>query len=95
MINEEVIDKKCIEVWGESEQIRQTIEECAELIVKLAKWKREVNGSTPIEICNEIADVEIMCKQMRLIFDFDDKVDKFKEIKLLGLEARLKEAQNG
>jgi len=89
-MDEEEINKKCIAIWGENEQIRQTIEECAELIVQLAKYGRNINSSTGVQICDEIADVEIMCQQMRLIFDpLNVAVDKIKDIKLLSLERRL------
>jgi len=55
--------------WGVNSQLGIAIEECAELIVKIAKSGREVNGSTDKEICDEIADVEIMMKQLRLIYN--------------------------
>ena len=56
-----------------------TIEECAELIVVLAKANRNINGSTYEEITEELADVLIMIKQMELLFL---NLEKVKEIKL-------------
>lgn len=90
MQSEEEIGHACIAMWGQQEQIRQTIEECAELIVKLAKYGRDVNGSNETQICEEIADVEIMCKQMRLIFN-SDVIDNIKTQKLIRLSFRLAE----
>jgi hypothetical protein len=86
---EERIGKECIRQWGIGSQIGIAIEECSELITVLAKWGREVNGSSEHMICDEIADVEIMCKQLRLMFN-SDKVDRIKQIKLERLKERLK-----
>ena len=93
MVTEEQVGVKCLMLWGEKDQIRQTMEECAELIVKLAKYKRNVNGSTKEQIAEEIADVEIMCKQMRIVFS-NELVDSFKIQKLAKLNERVdKESQ--
>jgi hypothetical protein len=89
-ITEEEIATKCIELWGKQDQIRQSIEELSELIVVLAKWGRNVNGSSEHMICDEIADVEIMCKQLRLIFN-SNKVDCLKKVKLERLYERVDE----
>ena len=88
MVNEFDIGKKCIELWGESDQIRQTVEECAELITVLAKYGRNVNGSTKEEICEEIADVEIMINQMKIVFD-NSLIDSYKQMKLARLNKRV------
>ena len=88
MIKEEEIAKKCIELWGNKDQIRQCIEECSELITVLAKYGRNVNGSTDDDIVTEIADVEIMCKQMRLIFG-EHRTSIEKQAKLEKLNTRV------
>ena len=93
MVTEKEVGVKCLMLWGEQDQIRQTVEECAELIVKLSKYNRNVNGSTKEQIAEEIADVEIMCNQMRIVFD-NDLVDSFKIQKLARLNERVdKESQ--
>ena len=73
---------EAIELWGEDAQILKCVEECTELaLVLLHAWRNK----TDIEdIASEIADVEIMCVQMRLIFDNEiiDRVKKFKWIRL-------------
>ena len=93
MATEEDIGVRCIIAWGEKDQIRQTIEECSELITKLAKYGRNVNGSTKEQIAEEIADVEIMCKQMRIIFD-SELIDSIKYQKLSRLNERLNQEVN-
>lgn len=64
----EEIYKKALGKWKADAQIKMTIEECAELIVVLVKSKRITNGSTIPEIVDELADVQIMINQMKLIF---------------------------
>ena len=88
MVTEQEIGVKCIMLWGESDQIRQTVEECAELITVLAKYGRNVNGSTKEQICEELADVEIMLNQMKIIFD-KDMIQSFKNLKLARLNERV------
>jgi NTP pyrophosphatase (non-canonical NTP hydrolase) len=58
--------KKAIDTYGEEPQIRQCMEECAELISALADYaeSEEMNTDNLIE---EMADVLIMCKQVELI----------------------------
>lgn len=63
------------------------IEEMSELITALAKYKRNINGSTVEGIIEEIVDVEIMLQQLKLIFIKDNP--KYAEIKHTKLE-RLK-----
>ena len=58
--------KKAIETYGEEPQIRQCMEECAELISALADYaeSEEMNTDNLIE---EMADVLITCKQVEII----------------------------
>ena len=88
MNDEKVIADECIRKWGVNSQLGIAIEECAELIVKIIKRSREVNGSSDYDICNEIADVEIMMFQLRQIYD-NKIIDEIKEKKLKRLKERL------
>lgn len=73
--------------WGLYSQIDMCIEEMSELMKELLKYKR---GNVNIEeICEEIADVEITIGQMKLIFNNENKVDKYMEEKLIRLEERI------
>ena len=66
-----------LDKWGLAAQAGQTIEECAELIVALQKHiNRKPSQDTMEGIVDEIADVEMMLAQMRLVFGVDD--DAFK-----------------
>lgn len=56
-------------------------EECAELIKAINKlWRFPLDDDTKLNVIEEIADVEIMMEQMRLIFGGED-IDKVKAAK--------------
>lgn len=86
--NEEVIDEReiCIKAltkWGEGAQIAMVFEEMAELQKELCKHLKgkKVTG----HIAEEIADVEIMLDQMKLLFDIEKLVESNKRYKLARL----------
>ena len=59
--------------WGLNAQVGQTVEECAELIVALQKYVNRTPQPESVDnILDEIADVEMMLAQMRLVFNIDD-----------------------
>lgn len=67
---EESIFQDAIKEFGEAAQVTMVFEEMAELQKELCKWTR--NGESVAathHIAEEIADVEIMLDQMKLIFD--------------------------
>ena len=67
------------------------IEEMSELTKELCKHRR---GRDNVEaIAEEIADVEIMLRQMVMLFDCADKVDEFRRYKLERLAGRIKEVK--
>lgn len=75
--------KKAIAKYGEYAQLDMVIEEMAELTQAISKFKR--NESHNVE--EEVADVEIMLQQVRLMSIFNaKKIDEIKEQKLKKLE---------
>ena len=66
------IMQTALDQWGLNAQVGQTIEECAELIVVLQKYINRTERPTIDEILDEIADVEMMLAQMRLVLGIDD-----------------------
>jgi NTP pyrophosphatase (non-canonical NTP hydrolase) len=81
--------KDALKYWGFKAQIEQTQEECAELIVVLNKFfNRKLSHISLNDVASEIADVEIMCQQMRIIVG-DDKVDEYRVAKQINLEREL------
>lgn len=76
--------------WGPEAQIHLAQEELAELIVRLSQSVRR--RCHVDEVAEEIADVEIMCSQLRLIFG-DARVDEIKKAKLQRLRDRINESK--
>ncbi|MCL2873926.1 MAG: hypothetical protein FWE29_03230 [Defluviitaleaceae bacterium] len=67
------IMQTALDQWGLNAQVGQTVEECAELIVALQKYINRTPQPGMIEnILDEIADVEMMLAQMRLVLDIGD-----------------------
>lgn len=87
--------KQAIEEWGSNSQMDMVIEECAELIKAINKFKRSPSAANMNELCGEVADVEIMCQQVRLMVNKDALIDKIKEEKLDRLRARLDKLKEG
>lgn len=77
---EKEILHKAINTFGANQQIIKAMEELGELNTALARYfnkdKIDLNN-----IYEEIADVEIMCSQLRLIF-YNYVIDHCKEMKL-------------
>ena len=65
------IMQTALDQWGVNAQVGQTVEECAELIVALQKYVIRKKATTE-DILDEIADVEMMLAQMRLVLGIDD-----------------------
>ena len=79
----EQVFKQSIEIYGNEAQSRQAMEECAELIQAVNKMLRyEDRPAEPEYYANlveEIADVEIMLYQLKVMFNVsDDEVFKVK-----------------
>lgn len=77
--------KKILKYYGEGHQVHKLIEEMAELTVALLKGDVK-------NIHEELADVEIMLEQIKLM-KFCDK-QKIEIIKLLKLNRQLKRIEN-
>lgn len=94
--NGDEICRKALEAFGKAAQITMVFEEMAELQDVLCKFLRgRVDASTSTHIAEEIADVEIMLRQMAILFDCSFTVDKFRRYKLERLAERIKEAKYG
>lgn len=64
-LDDEIV-RGAVNNFGVSSQIDMAIEECAELINALQKFRRHRVGAP--EVVTEIADVQIMCAQLEYIF---------------------------
>lgn len=79
--------RRAIDVWGERPQVLMLAEEASELAVAALHFLRGRPGSID-GLAEEIADVEIMCAQIRTIVG-DEWVDKHRRLKLERLRGRL------
>lgn len=94
-----LIIEAAIAKLGEENQMRQTQEELAELIVAINKYERAIkNDGCPShiaysrkEVINEMADVLIMLDAIKNILDIqDEEIEHFRAFKLNRLLDRLK-----
>lgn len=84
------IYKEAIDLWGFDVQIDIMIEECAELIKALSKFKRygmDINFDTD-SVIEELADVEIMVNQMKTVFG-EKRFEELKGDKIMELLQRM------
>lgn len=90
-----VLANKALKKWGDEPQIRQTMEECAELIVALNKSMRDIEDSEAVRynILEEMADVTIMLEQMKKIFDRGGEFDHALQSKMDKLSSYLREQE--
>ena len=61
----ETIYQQAIDTFGQESQFKKALEELAELSVKIAHFQD--GKCTAADVAGEIADVEIMCEQLRLM----------------------------
>ncbi len=83
---EQRICEAAVEEWSYESQMLQAIEELSELQRAITRAIRAPADRDNLH--EEIADVEIMLMQLRLIFD-PKEIDEWKESKLERLERRL------
>lgn len=88
--------ERVITANGMNKQLDIAIEELSELIQAICKIKRRdslSNESFAVKgnLAEEMADVEIVLAELKLMFDNEDDVKEWKNYKLDRLEKRLKE----
>lgn len=80
--------RRAIEKYGEDAQLWMVIEEMSELAKEICKYQR--GKRSPVDIADEIADVEIMLEQATMIFGVDDLVRKHMDQKVERLKERVR-----
>lgn len=83
------IYEKAVIKFGKTPQLIMAMEEMSELIQALSKDIRGKHNEN--NISEEIADVEIMLAQLKIIYQNDAEVKKWKTDKLFRLQARIEE----
>lgn len=86
----QVVVEKAIEIFGQEHQIRMAQEELAELITALNHKLRGRKAN----VDEEMADVMITIKQLFLIFDNENKVQKHIDKKIKRLSEILAEKKS-
>lgn len=79
--------REAIKTYGEDMQKNVAIEEMAELTKEICKGKRGLSGK--LQMAEEIADVEIMLEQLKVMYDLHEQVGEFKARKICRLASRL------
>ena len=86
--------RQALQRWGDRNQIAKAAEEASELSAAILRYLSpgswESGKNMQLAVIEELADVEIMLKQMRLVFG-DQPIDAAKRQKLERLEGRLEE----
>ena len=90
---------KAIQRYGHTNQMVKAIEEMGELTRALSRQLTAESATEMLKarsgIVEEIADVEIMLEQLKMIFDIKPaEIEKEKEFKLVRLNARVDEDNN-
>ena len=84
MANEDIL-RIAIKKYGIPSQERQTVEECSELILAISHKQRGREHN----LIEEIADIEIMLEQLKIINDCHDNVEAVKQLKIKRLFRRV------
>jgi hypothetical protein len=94
MGNEKILTtyEKAVNGFGCRTQAIKATEELAELSIELARYALDDTRYSREKVLEEIADVEIMLKQLKIIFDFSpDELIDMKCLKVAKLEMYLQE----
>lgn len=76
VINTTALYTKAILLFGKKNQTDMAIEEMSELTKALLKYRRNPCVEKRVAILEEIADVQIMLDQLRIMYDMDDDVNR-------------------
>lgn len=87
--SETEVFKKAIETYGEANQIVVLFEEMSELTKEVCKSIRFNKDKYRNHIAEEIADVEIMLEQAKLVYGVDDDVEMWRLDKVVRLREQL------
>lgn len=86
-ISEAEVLQRALDTYGSTLQIAMVFEEMSELQKELCKYLR--GKCSPASIAEEIADVEIMLEQMKMLFCCTDDVRNERRRKVERLKERL------
>jgi len=84
-MNESEIYQEAVKKWGNRSQSDLMIEECSELTQAIIKYRRGIVDKD--RVVSEMADVQIMLNQMKVIVGDDSLFEKWMAVKLSRLES--------
>lgn len=84
---EEMVFRAALDTWGVEAQMKKMVEELGELIVAAAKTLNQADNAG--NLTEEMADVEIMLEQIKLVFNTQAAIREWREMKLERLAGRL------
>ena len=88
------IYKKAIKLWGIDSQMMMAVEEASELIKAICKLRRTgVTAEVVNDLAEEMADMEIMLDQLKIMFCLTEGVKEWKNHKVERLSQTIKEAE--
>ena len=76
-----------LQEWGTQSQLDMVIEECAELIDAIQKWRRRRVDAT--KVLEEAVDVQLCLEQLKIILDAPILFEKIRQDKLKRLDKLL------
>ena len=89
MMHEMSLLQRAIAKYGKDAQMKMVLEEMSELQKEICKlWRGKDNRDA---IAEEVADVEIMLDQLKLMLDIPYQVEQHRQNKLQRLRERLEE----
>ncbi len=80
MSTEKELMQSALDKWGTESQLNMVIEECAELIDAIQKWRR--NRIDSVKVLEETVDVELCLDQLKMMLDAPKLFDNIKKDKL-------------
>lgn len=91
MMHEMSLLQRAIAKYGKDAQMKMVLEEMSELQKEIRKlWRGKDNRDA---IAEEVADVEIMLDQLKLMLDIPYQVEQHRQNKLQRLQERLEEKE--
>ena len=87
------IYEQAISLWGPQLQVAMFAEECSEAAASSMRYLFR-NMDRAGGLASEVADVEIMCEQMRIVLG-NEAVSAAKSAKLARLQSRIDRAHSG
>lgn len=81
----DIVLKRCICEYSAPAQVDMCIEEMSELTKALLKYRRKsglAKDKSRDDIIDELAGVKIMCRQMELLFQAEDAVERRMDFKI-------------